>query len=458
MGTNEPGGSASGSGGGDRDRAVEVELLGAAEVAAAPVATTGGTGGGRRLGPLIVVGALLVALVGWIAFDAVLSDGEASEETATPTTPTSVEPGPTTTPTEPPTTATVAEAPAAPFPALRLLPDAPELASRVAVTATVTADSGDTFSPGDTGPLWLVEGGRAITLEVPGPTGFPAVVVDGDVVMNDGEALTIIDGATGSITAVELDAIVPGSQVAGLRRGATAETMWLVTTASPSEGGLVTFDEATQFSAQRLTFGDDDSVTAEAVLTFTGLPYPVPVGDGLVRATGGGVLYWTDTYGEVPLTALGDGSWLPALAWGDVAVFGDEQGDAVRVVDVRTDTLLAEHPTDADGWENLLGLCVDRGGHRLALRHAVAEVDWSSGGYPLAATFVTLVDLASPSEPRVVELGEPVTGLVWTSADQLVAATPAHLLAVDVATGESRPIAEVAGADLWHVSASGAVC
>lgn len=451
MGADEPGGSAPGP-------EVEVQLL---RPTTAPVdeasTTTAATDGGRRIGPLVVVGLLLAAVIGGTLVDRLRSD---EREEAAPTT--SIEPGPTTAaPTEPTTTAprpttaptTTAAAEAVPFPALRLLPDAPPPSAALAVMPIVLGALPSTAAPPERPrSLWLVEDGRTIHRDDLPDLGTDLVVVGRSVVAG-ARTLIGVDLATGVARDLRFEGLPPGETIVGLLPGADDTQAWALTATDASvDAGAVVLSGESTISLVRLSFRDEDVVAGEPLPVE--LPWwPVPVAGGVVRTSEAGAEYQAADGRSTPLTSLGDGPWFAVAGGGDLAAAVSEAGGGLRVVDVRADTIVAEAPPP----DSLLGICFAPDQRYLALRHFRLTDDGPTPqGLPAVASHVTVLDLSRPDpEPNVIELGEPVTDITWTSGSELVVSTPEHLLAVDVATGASQPFAEVAGADRWLVASEG---
>ncbi|MDY7102708.1 MAG: hypothetical protein S0880_16120 [Actinomycetota bacterium] len=435
------------------DDEVEIELVGSASApASAEAATTGSTDGGRRSGPLVVVGALLVALVGWIALDAVLTtDGD---ETAAPTTTSPADPAPTTTTAAPETTTTTSgefvptTTPTAPFPALRLLPAADALGVPLAV-----ATAGFGFDPNSAvSTVWLIDDGRVLSRgDVPVSAerfGNEMVYTGGTVLFAGHNDLVTVDGATGAIGTLPTD-VGPGDdeepQQLAVANGMSPGEVWIFEAGGP---------DVEDVSLRQIGLPGGELLVARQPMVDT--VAPAPVADGLLSYDGTTTGYWSPDGGLTPLTSLTDGPWNPGPAGGDLALVGRSEDRRLRVIDVRADAVVAELVAPDD----LAAACFAPDQGLVALRHLGTEADGNTGSFAdLFAPRITVVDLASPEpEPVEITFDAPVTAMTWVSPTRFVAATPEQLVAVDVTTGEQVPVAELAGAEAWLVTADGPGC
>ncbi|MDY7102709.1 MAG: hypothetical protein S0880_16125 [Actinomycetota bacterium] len=446
---------------------VGIELVGSASAPAhVEGATIDSTDGGRRSGPLVVVGALLVALIGWIALDAVLTDH--GDETATPTTTTPVDPAPTTTTTRPPTTTTTADAAAtAPFPALRLLPDAPAIDVPLAVVPTqLTIDPSDPMPVPESSSVWFLDDGRALSrddLPPLGPMfGRGSAFTAGVFIAPGNDGVVRVDGATGARSVSPL----PGGGEHRPNRvfnGASDGEAWLeVLDLSEQTDGLV------PTSLIRLSARGEELFGAQSRLDGTSA-LASAIADGLLvyPESGTGLSYWSPERGSAPLESLSDGSWALLGVQGDLAAFWTDarSGRRFRIVDARADRIVAEIADPPGTAENAFDGCFGPDRRHLAVRHLDLEASNPAGRDDDLVVLwayeprVSVLDLARPDEPATeIDLGAPVTDLAWISPTGLIAATPEQLVLVDVATSEQTAIAELAGAEAWLVHADGPGC
>ncbi|MDY7102711.1 MAG: hypothetical protein S0880_16135 [Actinomycetota bacterium] len=436
-----------------RDPDVEVELVDAVSLPDVHAPETGSTDRGRRSGPLVVVGALLVALVGWIGYDAVLTDD--AEETTAPTTTTPADPAPTTTtrPPDPTTTTTSTTIPTAPFPALRLLPDAPALDAPLAVVSVTGPDDVfETATADDNATLWLLDDGRAISRSGIPRLGAQPLFLGETFVVAGGDGMIEVDPLTGDARDLGFEGVGEDRVLLGFGRGSGPGEILIQSVGRDAVEGNAIMGDAPRYTG-RLTVSADGLSAEELAVPEAAWSF-YPAGDGLVLAMDDGLVRWEPNGGTAPLESVPGGSGYLAAAWGDLVLIGTPRGGETHVVDVRTDTLMASFPEP----ELSFGGCFDPVGRQVAFRHIVLPEDGSLDERLESETFVSLLDLARPGELRTIELGEPVLGLAWTSSGQFVAATSEHLLAVDVAAGEPSLVGEIAGADLWRIASAGGSC
>ncbi|MDY7102710.1 MAG: hypothetical protein S0880_16130 [Actinomycetota bacterium] len=447
---------------------VEVELVDAVSLPDVHAPETGSTDRGRHSGPLVVVGALLVALVGWIGFDAVLTDD--GEETTAPTTTTPADPAPSTTIPPEPTTTTAAAvaAPAAPFPALRLLPDAPALDVPIAVIPFATTVDFSNREP-DRNPsnVWFIDGERVLSrgdLPAIGPTtGGGTAFTDGSLVLVGDEELVAVNSSTGERTVISVAGISPrrpGFIAAGSAPGEAWLAVRAASRASERSSGPPPLDVIRLWPGREEILGERYPVPDAS-------PSPAAAADGLITYPNDDapIMYWSPAGGAAPIEGLGDGPWIPGAARGDLAAFWSpgQPDRPILVIDVRADQVVAELTEPPGTRGDLVGGCFAPDQRRLAVRHVdQATIDAASDGDVFVLTFearISVLDIARPDEPATeVEFDAQVTGMTWISPTALVAATPDELLVVDVTTGVQTMVAELAGAEAWLVDADGLGC
>jgi hypothetical protein len=189
--------------------------------------------------------------------------------------------------------------------------------------------------------------------------------------------------------------------------------------------------------------------------------------DGLLvyTDTSASISHWSPERGVTPIDSVSDEPWSPIAGGSDLTAFWSRMSDdqRLRIVDVRADRVVAEIPTAPGTPGDIVEGCFSPDHRHLAVRHvdqeAMNERDLDDDLFVAFEPRISLLDLSRPDEPPVeLDVGAQVTGMTWTEPTVLLAATPDQLLAIDVTSGTSEPMAELAGADGWSVTSDGPGC
>ncbi|MDY7099793.1 MAG: hypothetical protein S0880_01270 [Actinomycetota bacterium] len=303
-------------------------------------------------------------------------------------------------------------------PPLRLLDDAEVLDAPLVAASTTDTDS---LTSHDETTMWVIADGRIaatptlpyfITSASAHDPQRPFVFTEGRVVLIGRDAVEVVNASTGAV-----DARLESSRWP-LLAGTGPGEVWAV------------HDEDDDATVTRITFEDGGPVETATL--------PLPPGEVWRGAARGllmpGRLWMPD--GSVDTPAIGGDRNAVTAASGPLVAVAGPGRRTLRIVDAPTNTNLGVADLDDE-----VGLsCFSSDRRRLALTH---RGDLRFGLGPSLADHVTIVDVADPAGDAVeIDVGMPVFDLTWTSPTQLVVSVPFHLLAIDVTTGEVRPVAE----------------
>ncbi|MDY7102707.1 MAG: hypothetical protein S0880_16115, partial [Actinomycetota bacterium] len=280
----------------------------------------------RPTGSLLVVLLLLAAVVAVLLTDTVLSPGSGDDAASV----TSADPGDSPLATfdagldTEPKEDLVEDA--QPFPAVRLTPAANELPGRLALVPVLADDRREDVA------VWVVTEGRSTTLyDTPIAAPGLAAVLDRtqpflsttDGVLAADERRNLVATSTnGSFTEVAAD-------VVSLIDGDAPDELWIL-------------GEDTDLVRRLLPTGAGNR-TIELLSVGTGFRTELAVTDGLIgRDDDDRPARWTPATGVTPLTSAGDGIVSVVGAAGDLVALAERDLGRVAVIDVGTDTRIAE--------------------------------------------------------------------------------------------------------------------
>ncbi|MDY7099758.1 MAG: hypothetical protein S0880_01095, partial [Actinomycetota bacterium] len=155
--------------------------------------------------------------------------------------------------------------------------------------------------------------------------------------------------------------------------------------------------------------------------------------------------------------SAGDGIVSVVGAAGDLVALAERDLGRVAVIDVGTDTRIAEVPLG----DALLTTCFSPDGRFLAARHyqsgaVAASADDTA---PALSEHVTVTELGgTPPVRRRFTIAEPVGDMTWLSPTLLAVATPTSVEVIDVDERTRTPIAQLAGASWWLLDADTPGC